>query len=107
MGMGVPERRGVENMDSYEREKIAATLRDAQHLVAVIENYLKTVDFCNEKGIDLSGRKSLNAIRGTGELADPAGTLTKLSILFESGMSDMAKQIDVSHKDELEKRYEA
>jgi hypothetical protein len=105
MGMGAPEAPKVENIDQYEREKIETTLKDAKHLVAVIENYLKTVAYCDEKGIELPNRKSLDAIRRPGELADPVGALTKLSILFESGMSDMAKNINVSHKDELEKRY--
>ena len=47
--MGAPEAPKVENIDQYEREKIETTLKDAKHLVAVIENYLKTVAYCDEK----------------------------------------------------------
>ena len=95
----------VENMEHYEREKIERTLTGARHLVAVIENYLKTVDYCDEHGVALPNRKKLEAIRRPGELADPMGSLTELAVVFESGMNDMSKNINVSHKGELEKRY--
>lgn len=97
--------RRIENMDGYEREKIERTLQGARHLVTVIENYLKTVDYCNENGVELPNRKKLEAIRRPGELADPMGSLTELAIVFESGMNDMSKNINVSHKGKLEKRY--
>jgi len=106
-GMNIPETSRVTNMDKYEREKIMATLGDAEHLVAVIKNYLATVDYCNENGIKLSKRKSLEDIRRPGTPVGPAGTLLiDLAILFESGMYDMSKNINISHKDELEKRME-
>lgn len=104
MGITVPETPPVENIDQYEKEKIEVTLGEAKHLVAVIENYLETAAYCDEKGIKLPNRKSLAGIRRSGELADPVGPLTQLSILFESGTSDMAKNINISHRDELESR---
>lgn len=102
---GITEGEKIENMTVYEREKIEATLKDARHLVEVIENYLKTVDYCDEKGIELTERPPLEAIRRPGQLADPNEALRQLSVMFESGMTEMAKSIDVSHKPSLEAGY--
>lgn len=95
----------VENMSDYEREKINATLVDAKHLVAVIENYLKTVDYCDQHGIPLLNRPSLSDLRVPGGKADPVGPLRDLSVAFESGMTAMARNINVSHKPGLEASY--
>lgn len=96
----------VENMNSYEREKIEKTLGTAEHLVKVIKNYLIMVDYCNEKGIKLQHRKTLETIRQPGELADPMGPFGKLEVEFENGMNDIARDVNGSlHEAELEKRY--
>jgi|SRR3989344_2142348 len=89
----------VSNIDSYEREKIETTLNDSKHLVAVIENYLKTVDYCNENGIVLEYRSSLDNLRHPGGAGE---VLADLARKFEGGMIDMAKSIHVSHKRALE-----
>lgn len=92
-------------MDSYEREKVETTLQGVEQLAAVIKNYLVMVDYCKEMGIHLPDRESLGNIRYPGALADPSGPLTQLAALFQNGMSQMAGNIDVSHKAELEERY--
>ena len=95
----------VENIGDYEREKIERTLADARHLVAVMENYLTTMQFCDEKGILVEERERHQGLRQPGALGDPAGVLRDLAIKFEQGMADAAKYIHVSQKDELLSRY--
>jgi len=100
------DRPNIENMSADEREKITETLRNAEHLVVVMKNYLATVDFCSEKGIPTTGRESLASLRTPGALGDPVGPLCQLAILFEDGMSKMVRRINIAHKPELEARYQ-
>lgn len=53
------ESKKVENVDKYEKEKIESTLKDAKRLVAVMENYLEMVKFCDEQGIKIKNRTNL------------------------------------------------
>jgi len=93
MGMKLPKITKFENVDKYEKEKIENTLKDAKHLVAVIENYLEMVKYCDEQGIDIKGRTSLEKLRYPNGPAGPDSDLGKLSQVFESGQSEISKNL--------------
>jgi hypothetical protein len=108
MNIDVPEqseKTKIENMSQYEREKIETILKEVESLGEIINNYLKTIDYCDENEIYIPDRKSLEKIRAPGGLADPIGPLSQLLRLFKDGMIDMLNNIDFSNKDELEKRW--
>lgn len=99
----------VEAMSEKERDQIETILGDAEHLAKIIKSYLKVVDYCNEHKMPLPNRRSLYDIRHRkegGPLADSIKTTGALSSIFETGMTDMTKNISVEHKDSLEKRLE-
>lgn len=100
-----PETSKVENIDSYEMQKIKNALANAEHLVAVIQNYIKMAEFCDEKGIKAKGRTSLEKIGYEGGANGPDSDLLKLARMFESGQHELAGNINVSDKEELEKRF--
>jgi hypothetical protein len=90
MGMGTPETPKVENINEYEREKIEATLRDAEHLVEVIKNYLEMIKFCDEHGIVIERRTSFAKLRSPGAPAGPDSDLVEIARMFESGQTEIA-----------------
>ena len=100
-----PEESEVENIDEYEREKIERTLEDAEHLVVVIRNYLEMVGYCDENGIEINGRTSLDSLRYPGAPAGPESDLGKISSMFESGQKEIARNLTQEQGDEIyEKR---
>ena len=98
---GGSEAPNSEIIDQYEREKIEQTLRDAKHLVAVIENYLKMIKFCEEQGIKIEGRTSLEKLRYPGEPAGPDNDLTKLLSMFESAQDEITKNLTKEQADQI------
>ena len=101
MDMGTPETPKVENIGRYEKEKIENTLKDAKHLVAVIENYLEMVKFCDEQGINIRGRTSLEKLRYPDAPAGPDSDLGKIAIMFESGQAELAKNLTKEQGDQI------
>ena len=101
MGMGTPEAPKVENIDQYEREKIETTLKDAEHLVAVIKNYLEMVKFCDEQGIDIKGRSSLEKLRYPDAPAGPDSDVGKIARMFESGQAEIARNLTKTQADQI------
>ena len=93
MGLGLPETKRVENIDVYEREKIERTLVDARRLVAVMENYLEMVKFCDEKGIVVKGRTMFDQLRFPDGPAGPDGDLGKIEAMFQSGQKEIARNL--------------
>ena len=101
MGMGASETPKVENIDQYEKEKIETTLKDAEHLVAVIKNYLEMVKFCDEQGIDIKGRTSLEKLRYPEAPAGPDSDLGKIARMFESGQTEIARNLTKAQADQI------
>ncbi len=101
MGTGMPETPNVENIDRYEREKIEYTLKDAEHLVTVIKNYLEMVKFCDEQSIDIKGRSSLEKLRYPDAPAGPDSDLGKIATMFESGQMEIAKNLTKAQVDQI------
>lgn len=103
MDINAPEMSKIENISEYEREKIERTLNDAKRIVAVIENYLEMIKFCDEQGIDVIGRTSLNDLRRPNGPAGPNSDLGKIARIFESGQTEIAKNLT---KEQVNQIYE-
>jgi len=103
---GEQETGGVENLDEYEREKIERTLLGAEHLVAVMKNYLEMVKYADENGIRLAHKPNLSGIRYPNAIFDPIRKdgLTSMAGVFEHAMTEIAKDIHFTHKSAIEKR---
>jgi len=87
-----PETR-VENLDEYEKEKIELVLKDAQHLVEVIRNYLEMIKYCDENGIKIQARTNLEKLRYEGQPAGPESDLGKIARKFENGQYEIARNL--------------
>ena len=74
----------VENMDEYEREKIATTLKSVEHLAVVIRGFLEQLDECDRRGILLDRKARFGNIRRPGGLAEPDGPILELTRMFEA-----------------------
>lgn len=88
----------IGNVGEYEREKIENTLKDARHLVAVIENYLEMVKFCDENEIYIEKRTDLGHLRAPNGIADQ---LQKISIIFEKGQYEIRDSITQGESDRI------
>ena len=73
----------IENLGSYEREKIETTLKDAKNLVQHIEDYLTMVKYCDDHGITIADKVELSGVRIAGGPADPVGDILDLSVVFQ------------------------
>lgn len=95
------EKPKIENLDEYEKEKIEMVLKDAEHLVAVIKNYLEMVKYCDENGIKIKGRTNLEKLRYEGQPAGPGSDLYKIAQKFESGQLEIAKNLTQEQGDKI------
>jgi hypothetical protein len=93
------------NLDSYEREKIEATLASVKHLAGVMENYLSMVKYCDENGISIEWRTLLDDIRRPWSPAGPDNDLLKLSILFEQWQHEIARNLTKEQGDDIYNKY--
>ena len=91
----------IENIDEYEKEKIERTLKDAEHLVAVIKNYLEMVKFCDEQGIHIKKRKSFDRLRYPNGPAGPDSDLGKIARMFEGGQIEIGRYLTKEQLDEI------
>lgn len=106
-GITPPDTLRVENLEANEKEKIERTLKDAEHLVKIIKNYLEMIKFCDEKKIKPSYRFTFDNLRRPNNPAGPDSDLSKLTSMFEQGCVQLARNIHVDDKDDLEKRLES
>ena len=98
----------MENIDTYEREKIARTLRDALYLTILIRVYLEEIDKADKDNIMIVDREYLGWIRGPGAPAGPDNDTLKLCRLFESGLTTIENHfVNIGKTEWLKEREEA
>lgn len=96
------ELKKVENIDSYEKEKILYTLKDLKHASQVIENYLAEMEKYDDEGIKILQRSRFDKLRYENGLAGPNNDIQNIATMFESALSELkrAKKININHTSE-------
>lgn len=94
-----------EHLDSYGREKVVSTIGDLELAAATARNYLKMVDFANEKGIELpQSLMDIDRLRYPDGPAGPDSDIVKIRGVFQQAQIAVAKHIPVEHRQELDER---
>jgi len=93
----------IENIDEYEREKIERTIADLKQTTAIIDNYLKMMDFADTHHIKIDKRTLMDKIRYQDGPAGPDNDMIKLQGLFAKGQAEIAHSIPREHVEELKK----
>lgn len=96
---------GIENMDGRTREKVENARGAAERLKATLDNLLKLVDFCTDKGIILKdkatdGVPDLRTPEGAAEIAKQLNQLADMAV--DAQYSITANSIPGQYKEEVE-----
>ena len=73
----------LENLSSYEREKLETTKSQLQRVADMIDLAVKMLDYCQKKDISIINRPSLNNLRQPDGLAGPESDISELESKLE------------------------
>lgn len=105
------ESRKVENIDSYEMEKIKNTLSDLQRAARAIEIYLEEMSKLDEQGVKVIRKNKLDKLRVPNGPAGPENDIGKIVGIFQSALVELgkAKKYDLNDPalaEDIKKLYE-
>ncbi len=94
----------IENVSSYERQKVETTVRELRLAANTLQNALIMLDFAAEKGIPVADRTSMDWIRRDPDSPMLQG-ISQLARLAHDVQTKTAAQIPEGLRSELDARF--
>ena len=91
------------NLGSYEKEKLESTKKQLQRIADMIDLVIKTLEYCEDRGVFISNRPNLHDLRYPKGLAGPESDISKLESKLEKVQLTILKGMEEEQIKDMEK----
>ena len=94
---------GEVNLGGYEREKLEETKKQLQRIADMIDLIIKTLEYCEDKGIFITNRPDVHDLRYPKGLAGPESDISKLETKLEEVQLAILRELKEGEIEDMEK----